>query len=413
MGPVQWTYWQSRTSCRKFWWLGYNRSQSSQWRFWISKQSSKGNRGAGLGHSMDTVLSVQNENFSGDGRETCNSFSSCQKSRQSFTLTTPWSLAEPVKTYHGTIELQHLIDPRRMVLLKQWYAEEKKERLLYWCHHAWLKNDWLILWNADAIFEMSKTSWQMGKLLVKGYFGEPFKGPVILSGAMVEYYPISAREASTIAIIVVDLGKYSGCRNWGVGKDGRIGNLSSKNQRKRSNDATKGRWFHIPKLQIWHSKIVRKRPWIPRTHSKAGTTRMEWRSQRRTSRRTGFRRIQQNLQDKACVFRGSSWIHDEAFRTHFSKRSWRSHCGERIQFDKSLQLGAHIYSAAPSDENGGCDGRRGQGMEEARKVASVERVKSNKEVILEVQREEKSPLCHIDGHLSSQKCGARTKIPEV
>ena len=31
----------------------------------------------------------------------------------------------------------------------------------------------------------------MGKLLMKGYFGEPFKGPVILFGAMVEYHPIS------------------------------------------------------------------------------------------------------------------------------------------------------------------------------------------------------------------------------
>ena len=29
-------------------------------------------------------------------------------------------------------------------------------------------------------------------------FGEPFKGPVILSGAMVEYYPISSREKSRL-----------------------------------------------------------------------------------------------------------------------------------------------------------------------------------------------------------------------
>ena len=30
-----------------------------------------------------------------------------------------------------------------------------------------MKNGGLILWNATAIREMSKTSWQMGKLLMK------------------------------------------------------------------------------------------------------------------------------------------------------------------------------------------------------------------------------------------------------
>ena len=33
---------------------------------------------------------------------------------------------------------------------------------------AEMKNGWLVLWNAIAICEMSKTSWQMGKLLMKG-----------------------------------------------------------------------------------------------------------------------------------------------------------------------------------------------------------------------------------------------------
>ena len=45
---MQKTHWRSRTSCRQFWWFDYNRSQSSQWRLCISKQSSICNRGAGL-----------------------------------------------------------------------------------------------------------------------------------------------------------------------------------------------------------------------------------------------------------------------------------------------------------------------------------------------------------------------------
>ena len=43
--------------------------------------------------------------------------------------------------------------------------------------------------------------------------------------------------------------------------------------------------FHIPNC-TWYSKIVRRRPRIPRTRSEAGTTCEERRSQWRTSRRT-------------------------------------------------------------------------------------------------------------------------------
>ena len=37
-----------------------------------------------------------------------------------------------------------------------------------------------------------------GKTLYERRFGEPFKGPIILFGAMVEYYPISARDQSRL-----------------------------------------------------------------------------------------------------------------------------------------------------------------------------------------------------------------------
>ena len=52
----------------------------------------------------------------------------------------------------------------------------------------------LILWNATAICEMLKTSWQTGKHICERRFGEPFDGPVSPFGAMVEYHPISSRD---------------------------------------------------------------------------------------------------------------------------------------------------------------------------------------------------------------------------
>ena len=37
-----------------------------------------------------------------------------------------------------------------------------------------------------------------GKTLYERRFGEPFKAPIISFGAMVEYYPISARDQSRL-----------------------------------------------------------------------------------------------------------------------------------------------------------------------------------------------------------------------
>ena len=42
-----------------------------------------------------------------------------------------------------------------------------KERLLYCCNQAWMKNGGLILWNVIAVCDMFKTSWQTGKLFTK------------------------------------------------------------------------------------------------------------------------------------------------------------------------------------------------------------------------------------------------------
>ena len=45
---------------------------------------------------------------------------------------------------------------------------------------------------------MSKTSWQKEKTPYERRFGEPFEGPIIPFGAMVEYHPVSAKDQSTL-----------------------------------------------------------------------------------------------------------------------------------------------------------------------------------------------------------------------
>ena len=43
-----------------------------------------------------------------------------------------------------------------------------KERLLYCCNQAWMKNGGLFLWNAIAVCDMFKIFWKTGKLFTKG-----------------------------------------------------------------------------------------------------------------------------------------------------------------------------------------------------------------------------------------------------
>ena len=122
-GSLQKAKWRSRTSGRKIWWLDNSKSESPQcWRR-ISKQSQICIRGTRLGNSMDSILSVQNENFSGDGQELTKvsppvGDAESHWFRQFIGI---WQILE--KTYHGIIVHLHHIDSRRMVLRKERYGE--------------------------------------------------------------------------------------------------------------------------------------------------------------------------------------------------------------------------------------------------------------------------------------------------
>ena len=71
----------------------HSRSQSPQRRMWILRSLLIFSCGTRFSHSTDSILSVQNKNFSGDGNE----FTEISQARKSFTLTIPWNLANPVK----------------------------------------------------------------------------------------------------------------------------------------------------------------------------------------------------------------------------------------------------------------------------------------------------------------------------
>ena len=83
-------------------------------------------------------------------------------------ICTEKNFENPVKTYHGFIVLLHFVDPRQMVLLQEQYAELQEGTSPVLLQSSLDEKWWLMLWNATAIFEMFKTSWQMGKHRVTG-----------------------------------------------------------------------------------------------------------------------------------------------------------------------------------------------------------------------------------------------------
>ena len=140
-------------------------------------------------------------------------------------------------------------------------------------------------------------------------FGKPFKGPIIPFGSLVEVVAVWIWKGD---ILIADL------EDWKIGRE-------------RNIDQTKRWWIHISFCR-WYSKIVRKRPRIPRTQ-----TCKEWRSQWRTLRRTGRVSNDRNKRWRWCPERllvDPRWL-------HLSSSHWTSSstpCIERRNIPYSTEI---------------------------------------------------------------------------
>ena len=85
-----------------------------------------------------------------------------------------------------------------MGLLREQYAEGKKVRLQYCCNQVWTKNGGQIPWNVVPVCETFKNLSSDGKTPYERRFGEPFKGPIIPFGSLVESYPFTAKDEAKI-----------------------------------------------------------------------------------------------------------------------------------------------------------------------------------------------------------------------
>ena len=86
--------------------LDNGRSQSPQWGMWIQRQSPVRCRGTRSCHSMDSILSVLNQNFSGNRKELTRVLWSRRRNSKSFTLTIPSNAPLLLKRWDGSMYSQ-------------------------------------------------------------------------------------------------------------------------------------------------------------------------------------------------------------------------------------------------------------------------------------------------------------------
>ena len=185
--PCRRTHWRSRTSCRKCWWFDHSRSQSSQWRLWISKQSSICSRGAGLGHPMYPIIPVQNKNFSGNTKGACKS---------------SWS---------------HKRKPK--VIYRYCWKSSAQSKRRYLCSIVAIRSGWKLV---GRFYGMMCLSAKHSGSLVWPYLGErPVKNPSIWKESLTWIVPW----IRFVRGWNLEGWQNIGCWQWGVGNDGRIRNL--------------------------------------------------------------------------------------------------------------------------------------------------------------------------------------------
>ena len=162
---MQKTQWRSRTSCRKFWWLDNSRSQSSQWKLRISKQSPICNRGAGLGHPMDPQSYPCKTKTSQETQRSLQKFlEPDKKPKVIYTENSLESGESCEELYWNHIVGQRHTDQNHMGLQKEW----RKGHLQYCCNQVWTISGGRIPFNVTATCERLKFSCLMGRHHVKG-----------------------------------------------------------------------------------------------------------------------------------------------------------------------------------------------------------------------------------------------------
>ena len=181
---MQMTQWRSRFSCGNFWWLDQSRSEGPQWQLPISTQSPIYSCGAGFGHPMDPSISVFKKNFTRNLEKLSKVLGT--RDRKPKVIYTDKSLefgkaCEDLSWNHctSTPQIWNKWDFWKLQpgLNENWWADSME------CN--------TYLRNVTDLFSDGKTPYERR-------FGQPFNGPIIPFGSLVEYHPFVAKDQSRI-----------------------------------------------------------------------------------------------------------------------------------------------------------------------------------------------------------------------
>ena len=184
-GPVQKTHWRSRTSCRKFWWSDNSRSQDCQWRLWISKQSSICSRGAGFGHPLNPIVSLQNKNFWGNTKELAKVLGPKKKTKViNIDNSLEFGKACEDLSWNHCTSTPHRSETHGI-------AERAVRRVKEGTSAVLLQSSLNERWWADSMecFSYLRNIQDLlsdGKIPYERRFGEPLEGPIIPFGSLIE-----------------------------------------------------------------------------------------------------------------------------------------------------------------------------------------------------------------------------------
>ena len=302
---MQKTQRRSRTSNLKFWWL-WQQGRKRQLR--ISKQSSICSLGAGSGHSMDPGVSVQKQNFTRNPEK----LSKVPGTREETKSHLQWQFlgiaCEDLSWNHctspphqsetnGVAEraVRRVKEGTSVVLLQtglnsSWWADSME------CY-TYLRNV------TDLLSD--------GKTPYERRFGQPFKGPIIPFGSLVEYHPVTAKDQSRIHQFGKKVlpGLFFGCAT--LSTRGEFGRVTYQSQTLRSwrrwthrksnrKDSMRKRWYFPKRICFSNRRWTNQNPWrrsgtenihfgTASPNSRRGSRWLSWRNRRVSS--TSSRRI--------------------------------------------------------------------------------------------------------------------------
>ena len=155
------------------------------------------NRGAGLGHPMDTIIPMYNKNFSGHPEEPIEVLGADEetKSHLHWQFVGIWQ-----GLWRSFLESLHVYATQ---IRNKWDCWKTVRRVKEGTSAVLLQSGLNENWWADSMecnthLRNIQDLLSDGKTPFERRFGKPFEGPIIPSGSLVEYYPISAKDKSRI-----------------------------------------------------------------------------------------------------------------------------------------------------------------------------------------------------------------------